>query len=143
MKKPTPSEKTILKDKVSTQAKTIKQLLGEIEDLKVKVTSYMESAFMYKCENEDLRVRCEEVEELLRQTETSIEIENKANKEHIEEIEKYQKTIEELQNAKKLEMDRSHEYFCALLSKQAECRKLKAELEEARKPWYKKLFMGV
>lgn len=69
--------------KCSTQAQSIHQLSEvyakanvEIEQLKEKVCSYMESATMYKGENEDLRARCSELEEMLRQEESRLEIAN-------------------------------------------------------------------
>ena len=125
----------ILERQVEKQGNSISQLLGENEELKKKATRYMEQAHMYRAEKRAISAHCEEVEELLMQKEKAITEQNN-------DIEKYQKTIEELKAANDIEADRSHEYFCALVNKQAECRKLKAELEEARKPWYKKLFRG-
>lgn len=91
-RKPRLSEINKLKLKSSTQAKSITQLCEvysdasiEIESLKSKISAYMESASMYKGENEDLRVRCEEVEEMLRQKEASLEIEYMS---HTEEVKK-------------------------------------------------------
>lgn len=93
--------------KCSTQAQSIHQLSEvyaaanvEIEQLKEKVCSYMESATIYKSENEDLRARCSELEEMLRQEESKLETEtNKhedAEKETIQAKEKLQLCFDSL-----------------------------------------------
>ena len=81
-KKPRLNEIDKLKLKSSIQSKSITQLCEvysdasvEIESLKSKISAYMESASMYKAENKDLRARCKELEEMLGQTESKLEIE--------------------------------------------------------------------
>lgn len=49
---------------------------AEIDKLKDKVCSYMESAFMYKSENEDLRARCNKLDKLLGEKEKQLETAN-------------------------------------------------------------------
>ena len=85
MRKRKRSESLSKKAIIKNQAKSINQLSKvyteaniEIEQLKSKVTAYMDSACMYKGENEDLRARCEEIEEMLRQAEGKLEIANKS-----------------------------------------------------------------
>ena len=130
--------------------------LAEIEQLKDKVATYMESASMYKGENEDLRVRCEEVEEMLRQEESKLEIANKEKLELCEKITKletdselYQETILELQQAKQQKENVCSMYFSAInkvMDEKEELLKevsrLEYKLEIINKPWYKKLFEG-
>ena len=130
--------------------------LEKIEELKDKVAAYMESASMYKGENEDLRVRCEEVEEMLRQEESKLEIANKEKLELCEKIAKleadakiYQETILELQEAKQQKENVCSMYFGGInkaMDEKAELLKevsrLKYKLEIINKPWYKKLFEG-
>lgn len=142
--------------------------LEKIEELKDKVTAYMESASMYKGENEDLRVICNAYEEMV--TENKKELEN-ANKKKLEVLElneqilkekqkveyqlvtqhkdiiKYQETIENLQRAKQEAEENAHAWYLGMVKgkeridywKEAYT-KISFELEEAKKPWYKKLF---
>ena len=131
--------------------------LAEIEELKDKVAAYMESASMYKGENEDLRVRCEEVEEMLRQEESKLEIANKEKLELCEKIAKleadaklYQETILELQEAKQQKENVCSMYFGGINKAMDEIEellkevaRLKYELKIINKPWYKKLFEGL
>lgn len=163
--------------RIANQAKTIRQLSevyssanAEIEALKTKVCSYMESVTLYKGENEDLRVRCEELEEMLRQEESKLEIANKEKLEVLElneqilkekqkveyqlvtqhkDITKYQETIENLQKAKQEAEENAHAWYLGMVKgkeridywKEAYT-KISFEMEEAKKPWYKKLFRG-
>ena len=131
--------------------------LEKIEELKDKVAAYMESASMYKGENEDLRVRCEEVEEMLRQEESKLEIANKEKLELCEKIAKleadakiYQETILELQEAKQQKENVCSMYFGGINKAMDEIEellkevaRLKYELKIINKPWYKKLFEGL
>lgn len=55
------------------------------------------------------------------------------------EIKKYQDTIEELQKMKLEEKEIKSMYFNALNLKIKECEELEKQLEEAKKPWFKKL----
>ena len=131
--------------------------LEKIEELKDKVAAYMESASMYKGENEDLRVRCEEVEEMLRQEESKLEIANKEKLELCEKIARfeadaklYQETILELQEAKQQKENVCSMYFGGINKAMDEIEellkevaRLKYELKIINKPWYKKLFEGL
>ncbi len=121
-----------LKNKVRNQAATITQLQLNKE--------------MYKGESNDLKVRCEEAEEMLRQAEANLEAKDK-------DIKKYQETIEALQICKQNAEEQTNTYFQALLKSREEKRELESrldywkeaytkisfELEEAKKPWFKKL----
>ena len=146
-----------LKTKEDTYIELAHKYKLEIEELKSKVTSYMESASLYKAENEDLRVRCEEVEEMLRQEESKLEIANKEKLEVYEEmsrlnleIERYQEAILELQKAKQEAEDKAYTWYQGMVKgkeridywKEAYT-KISFELDEAKKPWYKKLFRRV
>lgn len=106
------------------------------DDAESKVLSYMESASMYKGENEDLRARVTEVEEMLRQTESKLEISNKLLQESERELQQQteMKTIyfNTANTAVKIKDEQE-----ATINHQA---KLIKELqEEVAKPWYKKL----
>ena len=150
------AENRELKEAVNGSIEQSLKQLVEIEELKDKVVAYMESASMYKGENEDLRVRCEEVEEMLRQEESKLEIANKEKLELCEKIAKleadakiYQETILELQKAKQQKENVCSMYFGAInkaMDEKAELLKevsrLKWELEIINKPWYKKIFKG-
>ena len=128
--------------------------LAEIEGLKDKVAAYMESAGLYKNENEDLRARCEEVEEMLRQEETRLEIANKEKLEAYEEVDRlnldakrYQVTILELQKAKREAEDKAHIWYQGMVKSKERTdywkeayTKISFELEETKKSWWKKLF---
>ena len=72
----------------------LSKALEKIEELKDKVTSYMESANMYKCENEDLRAICNSYEEMV--TENKKELEN-ANKKKLEVLELNEQILKEKQ----------------------------------------------
>lgn len=150
------AENKELKEAVNGSIEQNLKQLAEIEELKDKVAAYMESASMYKGENEDLRVRCEEVEEMLRQEESKLEIANKEKLELCEKITKleadaklYQETILELQKAKQQKENVCSMYFSAINKVMDEKEELLKEvarleyrLEIINKPWYKKLFEG-
>lgn len=120
-----------LKNKVRNQAATITQLQLNKE--------------MYKGESNDLKVRCEEAEEMLRQAEANLEAKDK-------DIKKYQETIEALQKCKQEAEQQTNTYLQGLVKSREEKRELEysidywkeayknvcLELEEAKKPWYKK-----
>lgn len=148
-----------LKNKVRNQAAAITQLLECAKADKNLVETFKKTNTMLKGENEDLRVRCDEVEEMLRQTESNLEIANKERLEVLElneqilkekqkveyklvtqnhDITKYQETIEELQKMKLEEKEIKSMYFNALNLKIKECKELEKQLEEARKPWWRK-----
>ena len=74
-RKPKMAREIIRERAILNQDKRIKGLEADIDVLADKISKYMESACMYKAENEDLRARCEELEEMLKQTESKLEIE--------------------------------------------------------------------
>ena len=77
-------------------------------------------------ENEDLRARCKELEEMLREKESKLETENMHYKRQIE-------------ISGVLEKQRDYaEYKCDRLIE--ERHHLLKELEQVRKPWWKKVF---
>lgn len=110
---PKKNKNHLLEKKVENQAKSIKQLLGEVEELKVKTTRYMEQAHKYRGEMRDLRVICESYEELLREKEKALTDVNKS--------------LEEANEKKRI-------YLNGLNI-------AKRELQiEINTPWYKKIF---
>ena len=69
--------------KFETSTRSIRQLSEvcasanvEIDKLKDKVCSCMESVFMYKAENEDLRTKCNKLDKLLGEKEKQLETAN-------------------------------------------------------------------
>ena len=64
---PKKNKNYLLEKKVENQGKLIKQLLGEIEELKLKTTRYMEQAHKYRAELSDLRAEKASLEESIGQ----------------------------------------------------------------------------
>lgn len=145
-----------LKNKVRNQAAAITQLLESAKADKNLVETFKKTNTMLKGENDDLRVRCDEVEEMLRQAEANCEVKDK-------DIKMYQDTISNLQISKQQEEEKKKMFFDALNLKIKEheqtedllndykklykdmkdenirLEKQVSEYEKTRKPWYKKL----
>ena len=143
---PKKNKNYLLERQVENQGKSIKQLLGEIEDLKVKTTRYMEQAHKYRAELNDLRAVNDSLEESIGQKNeqlTQLFSENKSISEKIEEVLKElavcKQNFENLRlKAMEIEEKKSG-YFSDLVAKERECRNLRLEIEELKKPWYKKI----
>lgn len=74
-RKPKMIREVIRERAILNQDKRINELEADRDALEIKICRYMESARMYKAENKDLRARCKELEEMLGQTESKLEIE--------------------------------------------------------------------
>ena len=129
---PKNNKKYLLERKVENQCKSIQQLLQEIEQLKVKTTRYIEQAHIYRGEKHDLMAKCNELEELLRQTENNLKLENAANGELVKENEDLRKDKDRLMNKLVCANERRDFYLKGLLAAQE-------ELKELKKPWWKKV----
>lgn len=135
-----------LKNKVRNQAVAITKLLECAKADKKLISTVHETNKLLSGECGDLKIRCEETEEMLRQAEAHLEAKDK-------DIKKYQETIEALQIGKQDAEEQTNTYFQALLKSREEKRELESrldywkeaytkisfELEEAKKPWFKKL----
>lgn len=123
-----------LKNKVRNQAAAITKLLECAKADKNLVETFKKTNTMLKGENDDLKVRCEEVEEMLRQTESKLEIANKL----LAESEADLKTQTEL---KTMFFNSSNDAVKRIEELEADNKRLYIELQEhINKPWYKKLF---
>ena len=123
-----------LKNKVRNQAAAITKLLECAKVDKNLVETFKKTNTMLKGENDDLKVRCEEVEEMLRQTESKLEIANKL----LIESEADLKTQTEL---KTMFFNSSNDAVKRIEELEADNKRLYIELQEyINKPWYKKLF---
>lgn len=123
-----------LGEEVKNLKASVEYFTGLKNDLECKVLSYIESSSMLKGENEDLRARCKEVEEMLRQTECKLEVANKL----LIESEADLKTQTEL---KKMFFNASNASVKRVEELEADNKRLHIELQEhINKPWYKKLF---
>lgn len=127
-------EKRMALEKIDELVANALEIAKQRDSATDKALSYIESAKMFKGENEDLRARCKEVEEMLRQTESKLEVANKL----LIESEADLKTEVEL---KKMFFDASNAGVKRIEELEADNKRLHIELQEhINKPWYKKLF---
>lgn len=138
---PKKNKNHLLEKKVENQAKSIKQLLGEIEELKVKTTRYMEQAHKYRGEMRDLRVICESYEELLREKEKALTDVNKSLEEVLENnnelFMQHQEDVKRIQELEKALEVSNENKLLYLRGFTVARQKLQLELNT---PWYKKIF---
>ena len=116
---PKKNKNYLLERQVENQGKSIKQLLGEIEDLKVKTTRYMEQAHKYRAELSDLRTVNDSLEESIGQ-----------KNEQLTQLFSANKSISE----KNYELLNEVKYYRLSIDN------LRLEVSELKKPWYKKIF---
>ena len=136
-----------LKNKVRNQAAAITKLLECAKADKKLISTVHETNKLLSGECGDLKIRCEETEEMLRQAEAHLEAKDK-------DIKKYQETIEALQIGKQDAEEQTNTYLKAVIANRDEYKKLEddffnatakieqleKELAEAKKPFLKKLF---
>lgn len=125
-RKPKMAREVIRERAILNQDKRIKELEADRETLEIKICRYMESACMYKAENEDLRADCKKFEEMLMVTRNALESKNMRYTEQVKINKELEKQLHDAEHkCDKLIEERYH---------------LLNELEYARKPWWKKVF---